>query len=108
MLNTTQREHLNRLREAEMQRTLTATEQAELAALFQIIIDAEAAYLQPAIDAMKQKRKQMEAELAEAQSFLQHSEAALSRSRMELMLLTEAVLAKDWLRPEEDEAWRDL
>ena len=23
-------------------------------------------------------------------------------------LATEAVLAKDWLRPEEDEAWRDL
>jgi hypothetical protein len=24
------------------------------------------------------------------------------------MLASEAVLAKDWLRPEEDEAWRDL
>jgi hypothetical protein len=24
------------------------------------------------------------------------------------MLASETVLAKDWLRPEEDEAWRDL
>ncbi len=27
---------------------------------------------------------------------------------METMLLSESALAKDWLRPEEDEAWRDL
>lgn len=26
----------------------------------------------------------------------------------ETALLSEAVLARDWLRPEEDEAWRDL
>ena len=28
--------------------------------------------------------------------------------RMETMLLSESALAKDWLRPEEDEAWQDL
>ena len=27
---------------------------------------------------------------------------------METYLLSESALAKDWLRPEEDEAWRDL
>ena len=27
---------------------------------------------------------------------------------LETYLLSEAALAKDWLRPEEDEAWRDL
>lgn len=27
---------------------------------------------------------------------------------METMLLSESALAKDWLCPEEDEAWRDL
>jgi hypothetical protein len=28
--------------------------------------------------------------------------------RIETMLLSESALAKDWLRPEEDEAWQDL
>ncbi len=28
--------------------------------------------------------------------------------KMESALLSEASLAKDWLRPEEDEAWQDL
>jgi len=27
---------------------------------------------------------------------------------LDLALASEQVLAKDWLRPEEDEAWRDL
>ena len=27
---------------------------------------------------------------------------------METYLLSESALAKDWLRPEEDEAWKDL
>lgn len=26
----------------------------------------------------------------------------------EIMLMSESSLAKDWLRPEEDEAWKDL
>lgn len=28
--------------------------------------------------------------------------------RMEPMLLSESALSKDWMRPEEDEAWQDL
>ena len=28
--------------------------------------------------------------------------------RMQPLLLSESALAKDWLRPEEEEAWRDL
>jgi hypothetical protein len=32
----------------------------------------------------------------------------LDIARVETMLLSESALAKDWLRPEEDEAWQDL
>jgi len=31
-----------------------------------------------------------------------------SKKRMETAMLSESVLAKDWLSPEEDEAWKDL
>jgi len=34
--------------------------------------------------------------------------ATLSTKVSDTMLLSEKVLAKDWLRPEEDEAWADL
>ena len=33
---------------------------------------------------------------------------AANESRSETLLLSERVLAKDWLDPEEDAAWRDL
>jgi hypothetical protein len=43
---------------------------------------------------------------------LAHYVAALRRRAalrsVPTALASEAVLAKDWLRPEEDEAWRDL
>jgi hypothetical protein len=31
-----------------------------------------------------------------------------SKNRMETAILSESVLAKDWLSPEEDEAWKNL
>lgn len=31
-----------------------------------------------------------------------------SREKLEIMLLAESSFSKDWLKPEEDEAWRDL
>jgi hypothetical protein len=31
-----------------------------------------------------------------------------SKKRMETVILSESVLAKDWLSPEEDEAWKNL
>lgn len=37
--------------------------------------------------------------------FLKHQAA---EERLEPALLSESALAKDWLRPEEDAAWRDL
>ena len=35
-------------------------------------------------------------------------EMETSKKRMETAMLSESVLAKDWLSPEEDEAWKDL
>lgn len=35
-------------------------------------------------------------------------EAIRSRNSSEMYVLSESSLAKDWLRPEEDEAWKDL
>lgn len=37
--------------------------------------------------------------------FLKHK---ASRERLEAAALSESSLGKDWLRPEEDEAWADL
>jgi hypothetical protein len=32
----------------------------------------------------------------------------MKAAQLETALLSESTLSKDWLRPEEDEAWRDL
>ena len=32
----------------------------------------------------------------------------ISKNEMETVILSESVLAKDWLSPEEDEAWKNL
>jgi hypothetical protein len=31
-----------------------------------------------------------------------------TKERMEMAILSESVLVKDWLSPEEDEAWKNL
>lgn len=46
--------------------------------------------------------------LAEVADFVRFLKAQRARERFETALLTETALRKDWLRPEEDEAWRDL
>ncbi len=40
--------------------------------------------------------------------FLRYLKAKKILQRQEATLLSEPSLAKDWLRPEEEEAWRDL
>jgi hypothetical protein len=45
---------------------------------------------------------------AEILDLVRFLEARASNDRFELALASESVLGKDWLRPEEDEAWRDL
>ncbi|KAM3090830.1 DUF2281 domain-containing protein [Phormidesmis sp. 146-35] len=40
--------------------------------------------------------------------FVQFLKSKHQPDRQETALLSESTLAKDWLRPEEDEAWQDL
>lgn len=46
--------------------------------------------------------------LEEVLDFLRYLKANKILQRQEATLLSEQSLAKDWLRPEEEEAWRDL
>lgn len=46
--------------------------------------------------------------LEEVLDFLRYLKANKILQRQEATLLSEPSLAKDWLRPEEEEAWRDL
>lgn len=49
-----------------------------------------------------------EALLEEVIDFVRFLKAKHAREKLEVTLLSESSLQKDWLRPEEDEAWRDL
>jgi len=40
--------------------------------------------------------------------FVQFLKSKHLQNKLEISAMSEAVLAKDWLRPEEDEAWQDL
>jgi hypothetical protein len=46
--------------------------------------------------------------LGDILSFLQSLKAQHLQTSLETCLLSESALAKDWLTPEEDEAWQDL
>lgn len=46
--------------------------------------------------------------LAEVIDFVRFLKTKAVQERMESALLSQSALQKDWLRPEEDEAWRDL
>lgn len=46
--------------------------------------------------------------LQEVIDFVRFLKGKAAQERFSTALLSEAALAKDWLRPEEDEAWRDL
>jgi hypothetical protein len=58
------------------------------------------------------KAIQKEAEALQPEEQVQLAHYLLERVKKlkagEEALLSEALLARDWLRPEEDEAWRDL
>ncbi len=49
-----------------------------------------------------------EAKPREVLEFVRRLKSAGEDSAFGCALASEAVLAKDWLRPEEDEAWKDL
>jgi len=40
--------------------------------------------------------------------FVRFLKGKAAQDRFETALLSESALARDWLKPEEDEAWRDL
>lgn len=46
--------------------------------------------------------------LQEVLDFIRFLKTRVAQERLEAALLSETALQKDWLRPEEDEAWRDL
>ncbi len=46
--------------------------------------------------------------LQEVLDFVRFLKSKAAQGRLETALLSETVLGRDWLRPEEDEAWRDL
>ncbi len=46
--------------------------------------------------------------LQEVLDFVRFLKIKTSRGSSETALFSETVLRKDWLKPEEDEAWRDL
>jgi len=46
--------------------------------------------------------------LEEVLDFVRFLKAKRAEEKLEVSMLSESALQKDWLRPEEDEAWRDL
>ncbi|MBD0266494.1 MAG: DUF2281 domain-containing protein [Tolypothrix sp. Co-bin9] len=46
--------------------------------------------------------------LTELLDFLQFIKAKHLEQNTQISILSESSLAKDWLKPEEDEAWQDL
>jgi len=45
---------------------------------------------------------------SEILDFVKYIKRKYSKGNMEVTLLSESSLRKDWLSPEEDEAWQDL
>ncbi len=46
--------------------------------------------------------------LAEVLDFVHFLKAKVAREKRDLAIMSESALSKDWLKPEEDEAWQDL
>jgi hypothetical protein len=46
--------------------------------------------------------------MEEISDFIEFLKTRAVRERFEPTLLSESSLAKDWLKPEEDKAWKDL
>ncbi len=46
--------------------------------------------------------------LQEVLDFVRFLKSREARERLETIILSEEVLARDWSRPEEEEAWQDL
>ncbi len=46
--------------------------------------------------------------LQQVRDFIRFLKSQVTQEKLGTALLSETALKKDWLRPEEDEAWRDL
>ena len=46
--------------------------------------------------------------LDEVLNFIEYLKLKVSKDKLEATLLSELALKKDWLLPEEDEAWKNL
>lgn len=46
--------------------------------------------------------------LDEVLDFVQFLKAKITRERLDTAIASESALKKEWLKPEEDEAWRSL
>jgi len=46
--------------------------------------------------------------LVEVLDFIHYLKAKIVRERFDVALMSESSLGKDWLKPEEDEAWQNL
>jgi hypothetical protein len=46
--------------------------------------------------------------IEEVLDFVQFLKSKHLQNKLDLSAMSESALAKDWLRPEEDEAWQDL
>ena len=46
--------------------------------------------------------------LTEVLDFVHFIKARIAREKLDVAIMSESSLAKDWLKPEEDEAWQGL
>jgi hypothetical protein len=46
--------------------------------------------------------------LAEVLDFVLFLKARIAREKLDMAIVSESSLSKDWLKPEEDEAWQNL
>lgn len=46
--------------------------------------------------------------LMEVLNFVHFIKAKIAREKLDIAIMSESSLGKDWLKPEEDEAWQDL
>ena len=57
---------------------------------------------------VKELEQMPEPILEEVISFIRVIKDKQKREKLSISILSESSLAKDWLRPEEDEAWKEL
>ena len=61
------------------------------------------------LEAIEERLKALPPEkLAVVYEFVSYLAEGCTKSALETMIASEAVLARDWNRPEEEEAWADL